>query len=235
MNNYTGLELYSGPSLLTGEPIVAVATLHSSNAKTGDMVQTWILSAETDPQSATKTGKDQAVCGQCPHRHYLGGGCYVTPWQAPNNVFRSWKAGKYPAATRRHINRLTGRAVRLGSYGDPAAVPISVWKPLLEVANFATGYTHQPQAAGELLNHAMVSVESVVQAESWWDKGHRTFRVKSPDDPVLAGEIYCPAAKSDSVQCVDCGICSGGAKGPNVVIDAHGSRKKLAANIIMAA
>jgi hypothetical protein len=39
---------YRGPSQLTGDPIVAVLTglvTRSSNAKTGPMLQTWILRA----------------------------------------------------------------------------------------------------------------------------------------------------------------------------------------------
>lgn len=235
MKNYTGIQLYQGPSMLTGEPVVAIATVRSQNAKTGDMIQTWILNAEEDPLTTTKTGSDQAVCGQCPHRHYLGGGCYVTPWQAPSNIYKSWKDGRYPIANKRHINRLRGRAIRLGSYGDPAAVPFSVWKSLIDVASFTTGYTHQPDTSEDLLSYAMVSVESEDQAAFWQAKGYRTFRIKSQGEDKLAGEIVCPASVSADVQCIDCGICNGGTKGSNVVIDAHGSRKKRVDNIIAAA
>ena len=38
-----GYVLHEGPSPFDGQPIVSIATLHSSNRKTGDMVQTWIL------------------------------------------------------------------------------------------------------------------------------------------------------------------------------------------------
>ena len=44
--------LYEGPSLLDGEPIVAILTgLRSSsgNRKTGAMLQTWILRADVSP------------------------------------------------------------------------------------------------------------------------------------------------------------------------------------------
>ena len=37
-----GYVLHEGPSPFDGQPIVSIATLHSSNRKTGDMVQTWI-------------------------------------------------------------------------------------------------------------------------------------------------------------------------------------------------
>ena len=35
--------IYNGPSLLDGTPIIAIAIRKSGNAKTGDMVQTYIL------------------------------------------------------------------------------------------------------------------------------------------------------------------------------------------------
>ena len=38
-----GYILYEGPSALDGAPIVVIATMETSNAKTGAMVQTWIL------------------------------------------------------------------------------------------------------------------------------------------------------------------------------------------------
>lgn len=221
MKSYTGIELYRGPSLLNGEPIVAIATLHSENAKTGDMIQTWILSAEESPAEAVKTGGDARVCGQCPHRHFTGGGCYVIPWQGPNNVYKSWKRGRYPVVTRRHLKRLRGRAVRLGSYGDPAAVPLEIWRRLLDVASIATGYTHQP--GGDLMEHCMASADTEQQAEDYQRRGYRTFRVKAPGDPLMKDEILCPASVHSQIQCVDCQVCSGGNQGTNVAIDAHGS------------
>lgn len=230
--SYTGISLYEGPSLINGEPIVAIATLHSENVKTGDMVQTWVLHQDYPPQEAVKEGADEAVCGQCKHRHYLGGACYVLPWQGPGNVYRSWKAGHYPEATRRHFKRLTGRAVRLGSYGDPAAVPIEYWQPLIDVASIATGYTHQENH----LDHCMVSADTADEAKGYQSKGLRTFRVKSEDEPLLEGEVQCPTDKSDTIQCLDCGLCSGATQeGPNIAVNVHGSRKRRYADIIKTA
>ena len=79
MRRAQGYVLYQGPSRLNGEPIVAIATMRTANVKTGNMVQTWILTAEVSPEQAVKTGADEAVCGSCPHRHFLNGGCYVVP------------------------------------------------------------------------------------------------------------------------------------------------------------
>ena len=72
-----------GPSLLDGQPIVAVAVnlaRKSKNPKTGNMVGTYILAdGEENPITTQKTGGDASICGNCPHR---GGTCYVNVTQA---------------------------------------------------------------------------------------------------------------------------------------------------------
>jgi len=45
--------LYRGPSLINGQPIVALAQSDSNNGKTGDMIQTFILDdSGVDPVTA---------------------------------------------------------------------------------------------------------------------------------------------------------------------------------------
>ena len=58
-----GAIVWEGDSLLTGDPIVVVATWDSKNPKTGDMVQMYILLADVEPHIAVKSGADAAVCG----------------------------------------------------------------------------------------------------------------------------------------------------------------------------
>ena len=48
--------------------IVSIATFNSSNRKTGDEVQTWILYKHEAPNIAIDTGKDETICGDCKHR-----------------------------------------------------------------------------------------------------------------------------------------------------------------------
>tara|TARA_R100000781_G_scaffold108442_1_gene72981 strand:+ start:120 stop:905 length:786 start_codon:yes stop_codon:yes gene_type:complete len=48
--------------------IVSIATFNSSNRKTGDEVQTWIIYKHEPPNIAIDTGKDVAICGDCKHR-----------------------------------------------------------------------------------------------------------------------------------------------------------------------
>ena len=67
-----GFVMYQGPSVLDGQPIVVVATMSTSNIKTGQMIQTWILRDNINPVEASKAGDDSSICGNCPHRHYNG-------------------------------------------------------------------------------------------------------------------------------------------------------------------
>ena len=84
-----GTLIYKGPSQLDGRPIVVIATTGSKNAKTGNMLQTWILRADVPPVQATKTGEDYSICGDCPHRGAVTGkrSCYVLPFQAPLKIY----------------------------------------------------------------------------------------------------------------------------------------------------
>ena len=50
------------------EDIVCIATGNSSNKKTGDEVQTWVLYKHEPPHVAIDTGKDSIICGDCKHR-----------------------------------------------------------------------------------------------------------------------------------------------------------------------
>jgi hypothetical protein len=61
-----GFILYEGKSVLDGAPIVYIATLSTSNRKTGDMVQTWILRSDINPVEASKQKLDASICGNCP-------------------------------------------------------------------------------------------------------------------------------------------------------------------------
>ena len=114
-----GYVIYDGPSLLTGEPIVAIATLHSVNGKTGDMVQTWILCRDIDPVGAIKSGDDIAICGNCKSRGVRGKKrkCYVQVARAPLGIWGAYQRGMYPRAVGHaaiaEIGR--GRKVRHGA------------------------------------------------------------------------------------------------------------------------
>ena len=224
-----GLVLWQGPSTLDGQPIVAVATLESDNSKTGDCVQTWFLRQDSLPTSAARDGADVSVCGDCPHR--IWNSCYVNLSQAPNQVWRSWQNGRYPVATRELLVRyLSGRVVRLGSYGDPACVPQRVIDDLCRYASHVIGYTHQWRRsdAAHLACFCMASVDFIDDARSAHHRGWRTFRAARADDngePITKSlgqrEMCCPS--KIGVSCIDCKGCDGTRSSrPNVVIGVHG-------------
>lgn len=218
-----GYVVWEGASQLDGAPIAVIATMSTSNVKTGDMVQTWILRQDIAPHHATKTGEDASVCGDCPHRHYLGGACYVTVFQAPLQVWKAYRAGKYSNDTADLSARLSGRRIRFGAYGDPAVAPVAVWAQLARWADGHTGYTHQWQRTdfdAELLNYAMASVDTPEQAAI---APGRYFRVKRETDAVLPREVEC-LADSVGKNCAECLLCDGGSKGKSVYITVHGAR-----------
>lgn len=214
MKRPLGLVLYHGPSRLDGTPIVVIATLGSSNVKTGDMVQTWILRADVDPLAASRAATDDAVCGDCPHRRSLGGACYVNLGQAPVGVWRAWRRGVYMDARYGNVpdpTVLAGRKVRLGAYGDPLAVPAEVWQGLLYYTNAGhTGYTHQwrREGADEYRHLVMASCDTAEEHALATSRGWRTFTVLAHDAPAPARTFEC-LADSKGKTCEECMACDG--------------------------
>jgi hypothetical protein len=224
MSKIKGYVIYEGASQLNGEPIVAIVTLNSNNIKTGNMASMWILHRDVRPTEASKTGDDEAVCGMCPHRHNLGGACYVTLFQAPLQVFKSYHKGNYPT-----VNDMTvfeGMSVRFGAYGDPMAVPVSILARLKAVIKNNTSYTHQWRKDNDVLKTvSMASTDSIEETIEAQRMGWRTFRVTNDIDTLLESEIICPNT-TRNVQCIDCGLCKGtSSKGKSIVIEVHGAKK----------
>ncbi|MDM0006430.1 hypothetical protein QTI51_09680 [Variovorax sp. J22G73] len=235
----TGYVIYRGPSLLDGSPIVAIALVHSTNAKTGDMVQTYILRADENPLQAMMAGRDAAICGDCKHRPSTGGACYVNVGQGPNAVYKALERGNYPDATPEAVGLMVaGRMVRLGTYGDPAAVPVHVWQWLVAQAAGRTGYTHQwrnEALAGEHVAHlmdlVMASCDSEAEADEARAMGYRYFRVRANGGAVARGEFICPASNEAGKRktCSTCGACDGSERGalkasPTIIV--HGAKAR---------
>lgn len=220
-----GAVLYEGPSELDGDPIVVILTgfQASVNAKTGKMLQVWVLRSDMNPVEALARAKDAAICGDCPQRVSTGGACYVRVEKAPLSIYRAWKRGRYEDWTTRFPDRaLAGRSVRFGAYGDPAAVPYRIWKRVRRRNRLAswTGYTHQWRKAPHLRSFLMASVDSAEEADEAAALGWRTFRVRLEDEPILTSEITCPSEKTT---CLECALCQGASKlARSVTILAHG-------------
>jgi hypothetical protein len=238
----SGFVFYDGPSLIDGAPIVAIAVLASDNAKTGDMVQTYILRADVDPVSALRTGDDRSICGDCVHRPANDGACYVNVAQSVQSVYWAWFRGAYElVAPIEGARMIEGRKLRMGSYGDPAAVPAQFWRQLAKYTSGHTGYTHQwrkPIARG-LRTLVMASADSASDRDLARAMGWRTFRVRTADESLGAREIVCPASPEggDRRQCVTCLACDGADRAGkvSVAIIVHGSKARRFVPIAVAA
>lgn len=223
-----GWQIWQGPSELDGQPIVAIATRFSGNDKTGqdgsyyaerNMIQTWILRSDMSPAAASKCDADVSVCGDCPMRK---GGCYVNIAKAPGQVWRAWKRGRYESTL--DAGEIAHRAMRVGSYGDPTAVPFEVFEQVLTPG--WTGYTHQWRKCDQRWQqYLMASVESAAEMHEAQAAGWRTFRVRLETESPIAGEINCPSAATDGkAKCIDCQLCDGtaGKARLSICIPVHG-------------
>ena len=238
----SGYIIYRGASLLDGKPIVVVAiTKESKNSKTGNMVQTYIMADNgLSPVESARILDDVSVCGDCKHRRGMGGSCYVNLGQGARSVMDGVMRGIYElddgyAAATACVNR----KVRLGTYGDPAAVPAYVWENLLQLAAGHTGYTHQWASgkADHVKQWCMASADTPKETALAKLDGWRTFRVRQADgNPEFSHEMICPASAEANkrLTCATCMACSGGidSKKASVTIVVHGSLKnRFAASI----
>jgi len=222
--------IYSGPSELDGEPIVAIITgikSKSNNSKTGDMPQIWILRSDIHPTEALRTGQDSSICGNCIHRPKKLGAdalkknsrtCYVNTMSF-NGIFKSYKKGGYAVADLVKLaSELEGRHVRVGAYGDPASLPIEILDTLLSKCK-STGYTHQWRTCDKrYAKYNMASCDTIVDVADAVKLGYRTFfvqpRVDYKDAIHNVGGIklaHCPASKElgKVTTCRDCMMCDG--------------------------
>lgn len=248
--------IYEGPSQL--DPTVAIVaivtngTVHdraSENEKTGPMAQIWILRVDRLPSDAVADHSDHAICGGCGHRGLIadsersladwdllgawgGRSCYVNIGRV-DGIWRAYQRGKYERLTPGQAGARTVYPPRLGAYGDPAAVPIAVWRAYLAAYRIRqgrdrhTGYTHQWRTCAPAYRELLAaSVDSPAEAAEARAAGWRTFRVRAASDPLLPGEIVCPAsAENPRTTCARCGLCDGARPGDrraSIAIVAHG-------------
>jgi hypothetical protein len=243
MRKPNGFVFYRGFSPIDQAPIVGIAVFESSNVKTGNMVQTYIIRSDVNPISAVNTGDDKSICGNCVHRgnEMQKRTCYVDYSKSVNAVFKAFERGSYPDFS--HNVKfaalwLKGRKIRLGAYGDPAMIPAENWLELLELASDWTGYTHQwrepfAQAHREL---CMASADSISDRDVARAMGWRTFRVIPIGSALkLQNEAICPASPEggDKKQCITCGACDGALKpsAASIAIVVHGKSAKQFAEV----
>ncbi len=238
---------YRGPSLLDGAPIVGLLSGldgESTNAKTGPVCQTYILRADVSPNAALQSGADVSICGDCKLRG-VGGfdrRCYVTTAYGPAQVWKRFAAGAVLEASWPELQAVVeGRVLRLGTYGDPAAIPFEIWKMLLATAASWLGYSHAWRRCDPRFKTiCMASVDTIDEFHAAHLAGWRTFRVRGQHDRLLTApaprtsplEFACPA--SDEMQhrttCADCRLCRGtSSPARSVAIYPHGKPTTLKA------
>lgn len=230
-----GYIAYEGPSIIDGAPIVVIVNKidGSKNAKTGAIVQSFIIRSDIDPVRALQTGADVSVCGQCEHRPVLAkqtgaAPCYVQVAKSVLAVYGAYRRGRYVKADPATIAAaLAGKIVRIGTYGDPAAAPVRMWSQITRYAAGRRGYTHQwdrpdfDVAAWAPL--VMASADTLDQAAKANLLGMRVFRVSQGVD-VQAGEAMCPASAEAGRKstCAKCTLCAGTSiKARDIVIADH--------------
>ena len=230
----TGYILYKGKSLIDNLPIVVIAIVKSSNKKTGDMIQTYILVDNgLTPFENAKLGNDFSVCGDCKHRPTKNNTCYVTLFQGANQVYKSYKKGSYPFDLTMASTIATDRVVRIGSYGNPSSVPVRLWDTLTRYAKGKTSYEHNwIDKIGNFdistMQFSMASVDNETEYHQAKKLGYRTFRVKHIKDSMMPTEIICPASEEAGrkATCQDCKLCSGNTiKAKDIVINVHGAKR----------
>lgn len=162
-------------------------------------------------------GFDESVCFSCPFKG-IKGKCYTHKYGQTSGFFSLLRSlpnldeiDFLPANCPDDLlNKIAGKYVRFGTYGEPTILPINWIKNICEVSKNWTGYTHR---FVELLDtdykkYFMASVENEVLHSIATDNGWRTFYVTKSKVSSL---VHCPASKENDkgTNCSKCGLCSG--------------------------
>ena len=211
-----------------GNGIFAVLTgltSQSKNKKTGDMIGVSILPLAEKPSDSIKHKADGPQCGTCSLAASTKGSwsCYVNPISL-NSVWIATVAKKVSKVVGKFLE-LTPTPIRLGTYGDPALLPLELLKKLVSGRKY-TGYTHQWETCNpEYSKYLMASIDHSNSKEQAISKGYRTYRILSELDTLDDDEIMCP---HPAVQCADCRLCSGnGIKAKNIAVRISGPKSKI--------
>jgi len=228
--------------VLGGAEIILVVYGFSgiNNRKLGPMIEASVFVAAEKPSTAADDGRDSAVCGDCPGRPTNWGYCYV---QIPVEVDKTWEAARdLPADLKLAYAQIrdSGWPIRLGVYGDAAAVPFEIVEALVQATATEdgklrySGFTHQwshPNFDHRHLKYLAPSVEFVAEREEL--KQHfptvMTYRIVRNAEEMLAGEIKCKGGVEPEAdkccECMSCGGTEGIARRDRVVV-VHGVARK---------
>ncbi|MEM7727632.1 MAG: hypothetical protein AAF208_14905 [Cyanobacteria bacterium P01_A01_bin.45] len=194
------------------------------------LLQSWIIQQNILPTEAAKHGRDKANCGDCPLKLSNIGSCYVNLLPI-NNIYRKYKAGGYSKLDKHEIEIIKRYRypIRIGSYGDPTAVPFHVWEPIISASDKYTGYTHLWRNQSNYIwrKYLMASVENKSDARLAQSLGWRSFRVIAPDAPLSKNEILCRHTEDDRIVCETCLLCDGASSKPNIADRVNGLNWKI--------
>jgi hypothetical protein len=232
------VNVYKTKNLLNQDVIVQVQ-YGSTNSKTGDGVQIWILPYEWILLGKSAMDSDEASCLDCPHSKRGTRKCYVRKGNAEmglkskvNSLHTAFVNGRLNVLpidelAPNEIPNIKGKFVRFGAYGEPVLLGERNVQAIVSVVSSFTGYTHQwrngdYQWAKEFF---MASVETEGLMNVAHRMGWRTFRVMDKtQSPIKGTEISCPASKEAGsvTTCNKCGLCKGtSSKGKSIAIILH--------------
>ena len=220
-----------GYVLHEGDGFVVIATMKTTNRKTGDMVQPWILLRDVSPVEGVRTGLDaDTVCDGCVLAS--GNGCYVNVGQAPLAVWKGYHANIYPyLEPREYKSVFANRLLRFGAYGNPSKIPLPKVKALAKACVAWTGYFHDwhsmpKRSAVAYGRYLMASTETEASRLHAKSLGLRYFHV-AEDKPEETRECL---ADTIGLTCEQCRLCMGTTKKKqrSILINPHGSQKTKA-------
>jgi hypothetical protein len=209
----------------------------SNNSKVGDSVQIWVLPLKWITDGKGQMEDDSASCLDCIHSKRANRTCYVRKGMSEmglkskvNSLHKAYHDGKVELLPMEdataELPKIQGKFVRFGAYGEPIFLGETIVKAVTESASNWTGYTHQwrnPKYQWAS-RYFMASADTERLGEVAQGMGWRTFRVRSKADPIIVGEINCPASKEmgNRVQCNACGLCKGtSTKAKSITIIKH--------------
>lgn len=209
-------KVYQTENLL-GQDVLIEIQHESSNSKTGNAVQIWII-----PKEWVTTGNmsnDSASCMDCIHSKRKDKTCYVRKGMAElglRSKVRSLQKGcEILSISEMHqeIPKLRGKFIRFGAFGEPVLLGEDMVRDICAVSKGWTGYTHQwhmPQYqwASE---YFMASADNVHLSKKAESKGWRTFMTLERSEDMVDGMVLCPASKEAGrkVTCIECKLCKG--------------------------
>jgi hypothetical protein len=205
----------------------------STNSKTGDGVQIWILPSDWIIRGKDAMSDDEASCLDCPHSKRANRTCYVRKGNAEMglkskvaSLHKAYTLGKLEilpmSSAMDEVSKCAGKFVRFGAYGEPVLLGEKIVSAIANASANWTGYTHQWRTPVYkwAAKYFMASVETEALRDVSHRIGWRSFHViidnnKQSTNHVVQMhdkvEVVCPASKEagQKTTCNKCGLCKG--------------------------